>query len=226
MNRRALMAFIAITATVLLCVMSVAVAGPGGGGGSAGGHGSGGGHGASHGGGGFHSRGESLGHSGYRSPGWQSWHGWHGWRGRYYGATGGPWGVGLGIYLPLLPWYYETYWAEDVPYYYADGMYYAWDTDLGEYQAVQPPEGLTRVPPQDSPAVPEDPPIASELYAYPKAGQSAAQQKKDRDECRGWAAAETGFVAGQPDEEVLAAIPRSYLQVEAACLEARNYSVR
>jgi hypothetical protein len=217
MKKRASMSFLTLIATVMLSALSVAVAGPGGGHGG-GGHGGGG-----HGGGGFHSSGGFHGRGGYRGYGWQS---WHGWRGGYYGGMWGPWAAGLGIYLPLLPWYYQTYWADDVPYYYADGMYYAWDTGVGEYQAVQPPAGLTETPPQDSAALPEEPQIASELFAYPKSGQSEAQQKQDRDECRRWAAAETGVDPTQPAEEVGAAIRRSYLQVEAACLGARNYSVR
>ncbi len=219
MKERASMLLVSFTATVLVSATSVAAAGPGaahGGGGSrgAGAHGVGG-----HGDSGLRSGG-LYGHDGYRG------HGWHGWHGRYYGGVWGPWAAGLGIYLPLLPWYYQTYWADDVPYYYADGRFYAWDTDVGQYQAVEPPEGLTQTPPEDSPALPEPPQIASELFAYPMRGQSEAQQAQDRDECHRWAVAQTGFDPTQAGEDAGTAVRRSYLEEEAACLDARHYSVR
>jgi hypothetical protein len=52
-------------------------------------------------------------------------------------------GSGLGFYLPFLPWYCDTYWWGGIPYYYADSNYYVWDGDVGEYEAVEPPAGLS-----------------------------------------------------------------------------------
>src|SRR5579863_2506510 len=206
----------------MLLAVGVASAGPGGGGGHGGG-GHGGGGGSHGGGGGFHggSRGGYGGRGGY------------GWRGGYYGGGygrwWGGWGFGLGIYLPLLPWYYDTFWWNDIPYYYADGMYYQWDNGVGEYQAVDPPGNLSSVPPQGSSAPSVNPAVAATLFAYPKAAQSEAQQKQDKDECRRWATSQTGFDPTQPDR----ATPKGpgdsrqgYLRAEAACLEGRNYSVK
>ena len=130
----------------------------------------------------------------------------------------------MGFYLPLLPWYYDTYWWGDIPYYYVDGNYYVWDGDAGEYQAVEPPAGLSSVPPQGASV---NPAVSSELFAYPKGGQTEAQQKQDKDECSRWATSETGFNPAAPAPGKDPADARlSYLRAEAACLEARNYSVR
>ena len=239
MNARACLRFAAITAILVLSVSSLASAGPGGGGGHGGGGGSHGGGGGSHGGGGgshgggggFHGGGGGY-HGG--SGGYER-RGGHGWRGDYgsrggngerggnYGRYGRGWG--LGFYLPFLPWYYDTYWWGGIPYYYADSNYYIWDGDVGEYEAVEPPAELSSVPPQGSSVNP--PAVSSELFAYPRGGQSEAQQEQDKDECRRWAANETGIQppASAPGKDTGDA-RQSYLRAEAACLEARNYSVR
>jgi hypothetical protein len=59
------------------------------------------------------------------------------------------------------------------------------------------------------------PPPSPQVYAYPKQGQTAAQQAKDRAECEASAGAQSS-----PDQ----AAPRA--KALAACLEARGYSVR
>jgi len=217
MRVRSTVRFAVITAAVLLSAIGLADAGPGGGGG--GGHGGGGGGhvggGGPHGGGGF--RGGVRG-GGWRSYGWQG----YGWRGGYYGPW---WGGGLGLYVALLPAYSQTYWWNDVPYYYADGFYYLWDSDAGEYQAVEPPADLSSSPPVDSSARWQAPAVDTELFAYPKAGQSEAQQKQDKDECRRWAVARTEADRTQPAGGAPPS-QQELLRAEAACLEARNYSVR
>ncbi len=58
-------------------------------------------------------------------------------------------------------------------------------------------------------------PPSPQVYAYPKQGQSAAQQAKDRAECE---AAPAG--SNSPDQ------PAARAKALAACLEARGYSVR
>lgn len=115
-----------------------------------------------------------------------------------------------------------------MPYYYADGDYYLWDSDVGQYEAVDPPAGLTQVPPSGSSTAP-NPLVSPQLFAYPKAGQSEAQQQHDKDDCRRWATAQTGFDPTQPTRQSGKSGETSqqgYLRAEAACLEARNYSVR
>jgi hypothetical protein len=200
----------------------------GGGGGGGGSHGGGGGfHGGSgvHGGGGFHGRGGG----GYRG----GWHGGGGYRrgwygGGYYGAWGG---LGYGLFFATLPWYYDTYWWDGAPYYYADDVYYQWNRDAAQYETVQPPAGL-------SDQVKAQAPVVSELFMYPKAGQSSEQQARDREECHRWAVGQAGFdpttvavaSAGSPTASQLradsTAVKRAdYLRADGACLEGRNYSV-
>jgi len=216
MNRHTVFRFAVLTATVMLWASSPTNAGPGGGG-----HGGGGG---GHGHGGF----QVGGHGGYGLHGGYGWRGYYSGRGGYYGRPVlccGGWGWGLGFYLPLLPWYYDTYWWDGMPYYYVDGNYYLWDGDIGEYEAVEPPGGLTSTPPPQGSTL--NPAISSELFAYPKGGQSEAQQKQDKDECSRWATGQTGFDPAAPAAGSNPGDARlSYLRAEATCLEARNYSVR
>jgi hypothetical protein len=55
-----------------------------------------------------------------------------------------------------------------------------------------------------------------DLFAYPKSGQSAEQQTRDRQECRNWAASQA---ASGTDNQ-------GNLRAQAACLEGRGYSVK
>jgi hypothetical protein len=212
MNGRALLRSAVLTVTLMLSASGLASAGPGGGGGHGGG-------GRGHAGWGFHGggRGRYGRHGGY-----------DGRRGAHYPRhvlCCGGWGWGLGFYLPLLPWYYGIYWWDGTPFYYVDGNYYLWDDDAGEYEAVEPPGGLTSTAPPQGSTV--NPAISSELFAYPKGGQSEVQQKQDREECSRWATGQTGFNPAVPAGGNGPGDARlSYLRAEAACLEARNYTVR
>jgi hypothetical protein len=131
----------------------------------------------------------------------------------------------LGIYLPLLPWYSTTYWSDGMPYYAVDNLYYVWDADAGEYQAVGPPASLSPSAPPGTTASAGEPQVSPELYIYPRAGQSEAQQQQDKAECRHWAEAQTGF-------DPTGTIPtpwstlQAFLRADAACLQLRDYSVR
>jgi hypothetical protein len=167
----------------------------GGGGGHAGGGGFGGGHGggfgAVHGGGGSHG-------GGVRGNG-----GWHDHdHGHdhdpdhdHFGQRGYGWG-----YDPLLsrlPFYYSTFWWDGVPYYYADDNYYVWNGSAGGYQAVDPPPQVLN---QSTASA-----GVTELYAYPKNGQSAEEQARDKQECETWAAQQAALHAPQPASSVPAA---------------------
>jgi hypothetical protein len=239
--RKGLVAFAAVLA---IAGAGSALAAPGGGGG--GGHGGGGG-GRAAGGGGFHGGG-----GGYRGGGYGGYRGGYGGRGYYggryyggyrggYGGWGYGWrggwgccGLGLGWYLPVLPLGYATYWWGGVPYYYANSSYYTWDSGVGQYEAVEPPEGLSTAPSEGSTPAPagnvNSPAGAwTDLFAYPKGGQSTEQQNKDKDECHKWAVGQTGFDPTQPpltDARSAAVKREGYLRAEAACLEGRNYSVK
>jgi len=151
--------------------------------------------------------------------GYRGWGGW-GWRGYgYYGCCGW-WGwPGYGLFLATLPLYYSTLWWDGVPYYYAYNNYYVWDGAAGGYVAVSPPPEVASqvnsapgalsaagTPPAGGPG--------SELFAYPRNGQSTEQQQRDRQECRDWAASQA---SGNHQNE---------LRAQTACLEGRGYSVR
>jgi hypothetical protein len=200
----------------------------GGGGGThaaAGFHGGGGGFhggGAFH-GGGFHGGGTLHGGApgfhgspGFRGGGWRG-GGWHGggfgWRG--YGGAGL---LGYGLLFSALPLAYATYYWDGVPYYYADDNYYQWDSDANEYQTVEPPAGLAN---EVAAAAPADS-ASTDLYAYPRNGQSDAQQAKDRSDCQQWAGAQAGTDAAGTDPAKRA----NYLQAQAACLTGKGYSVQ
>ena len=161
-------------------------------------------------------------HGGAHIGGWGhgGWHGGYygGWRGGYYRGWG--W-FGAGLFLGSLPWYYSTYYWDGVPYYYADDTYYRWNGAVRRYQVVTPPAGRTAAA---QPAAP------TELFMYPKGGQSTEQQARDKYECHRWAADQTGFDPTQPAGGVTAdstaAKRTDYLRADGACLEGRNYSVR
>jgi hypothetical protein len=164
---------------------------------------------------------------GYGGRGYYGGYGWgYGWRGYGWGCC---WGWGWGwpaVYLATLPWYYSTYWWGGVPYYYADNAYYTWNGPAGVYEQVQPPFATAS---QQSPggppgSMPGGPPGSMEVFAYPKNGQSPAQQETDKSECRTWATGQTGFNPATPN--VAAAKQQDYLRAEVACLEGRGYSAR
>lgn len=214
------------------------------GGGAHGGAGGGGFHGGAvgHGGGGFHG---GYGYHGYGGYGYHG-YGYRGYGYRGYGWGWRPgwgwwwwgWGVPLGAYLAVLPWYYSTVWWDGVPYYYANGDYYIWNGTASQYEQVQPP-------PEVMQQGPGGPPASQELYAYPMHGQPEDQQARDKNECRQWASGQVAGGASAPNAAPGAPGPapgsappaaaagyngapggQDYLRAEAACLEARGYSVK
>jgi hypothetical protein len=188
-------------------------------------------HAGGHGGG---SRGGGFGFHGGSHGGFSGIHGAYGYRGgyggrygRWYGGYGyGGWGwPGYGLYLSTLPYGYSTYWWDAMPYYYADSNYYVWDGSVGEYEAVNPPtEVVNQASTQQT---------GTELFAYPKNGQSAEQQAQDKQQCRTWADAQTGYDTTQTPtsaaENMNGAASLTHrqesLRAQAACLQGRGYSV-
>jgi len=135
--------------------------------------------------------------------------------------------LGLGLYFATLPYYYSTYWAGGVPYYYADDNYYQWDGNVGQYETVNPPAEVVSQVEAQSP----------DLIAYPKNGQSEAQQATDKAQCLAWAAAQSGFdpssktaknqgAANNTAASEFANKRSQYMRAEAACLDGRGYSVK
>jgi len=234
------MALVAAAALLMLGgTGGAAIARPGGGGFHGGGFGGGfhggGFHGGGFRGGGFHGGGFHGGGfggdfhgGGFHGGGFHGggfdhgFHGYHGFGG--YGPGWGPW-WGLGAYLPILPWYYSTFWWDGVPYYFVDNDYYVWDSDAGQYEQVQPPPQVAQ---QAQSGAGQTLP---QLFAYPKNGQTPQQQARDKRECGSWASAQTGFipasgaVATAPSAPTRLQQGQNYLRAEGACLEARGYSV-
>jgi hypothetical protein len=174
------------------------------------------------GGGGYH--GNFAARGGYAARGYGGYGGYRGYYGRgYYGGYGHRgwgyggccwWGWPTGLFLATLPLYYSTWYWNGVPYYYADNSYYVWDGPGARYEQVAPPSGLlSNGAPSPAGAA------ATDLFAYPKNGQSTEQQARDRQECRDWAAGQTGGTASPQTSDANA-------RAQTACLEARGYSVR
>jgi hypothetical protein len=177
--------------------------------------------------GGFHGGAYGF-HGGYGyRPGFGGYRGY----GFYGGFRGGCCGLGWGwpgaFWLGALPLYYSTWWWAGVPYYYAYDNYYIWNSGAGQYQQVTPPTGLVA---QGAPAPGSQGPAATELFAYPKNGQSEEQQARDKQECRDWATAQApSSNSGNAAGAIASAAPQHgemYLRAEAACLEGRGYSVQ
>jgi hypothetical protein len=156
-------------------------------------------------------------HGAYRGGyGWRGGYGGYwGWRGGYgWGWWGWP---AAGLFLATLPFYYNTYWWNGVPYYYADDNYYVWSNSAGGYVSVVPPQQVMSQAPQG--AAPNSaaagyPAGSYQLFVYPKNGQGADQIAKDRQECQAWAGSQAS--GGGSDN----------VRAQTACLEARGYSVK
>ncbi|HZF16196.1 MAG TPA: DUF6515 family protein [Steroidobacteraceae bacterium] len=128
----------------------------------------------------------------------------------------------IGIVVPLLPAFYTTVWIGGFPYYYADDTFYTWRPEMRGYEVTEPPDEAAH---EATTA-----PAGDDVFVYPRNGQSEQQQASDRYECHAWAVRETGFDPTQPlggvDESQVIAKRADYHRAEAACLEARGYSVK
>ncbi|HTY93508.1 MAG TPA: DUF6515 family protein [Steroidobacteraceae bacterium] len=156
--------------------------------------------------------------------------------GRYYYSGGvwyaprGPWFVvvapPIGVFVPVLPPFYSTVWFGGVPYYYANDTYYVWSAPDNAYEVVDPPAGAVNAAPD---AAPPPPPTTNRLFIYPRNGQSAEQQAKDKYECHAWALNQTGFdptaAGGNVPPDQFAARSTQYYRAMASCLQGRGYSV-
>ena len=143
--------------------------------------------------------------------------------GNWYAPYGPRWTViapPFGVFVPILPGFYSTLWFGGVPYYYANDVYYVWRQEQHSYEVVPPPEGADGAPQ----AAPTD------LYVYPRNGQTEAQQSEDRYQCHRWASDQTHFDPTRPGGgEVVnnVSIARAeYLRAMSACLEGRGYTAK
>jgi hypothetical protein len=227
------MSALAVVASLGMTAAAFAQHGGGGGGGhggGGGGHGGGfaGGHAAGYSGGGYRGGYGGYGYRGGYRGGYGGYGGYGGWRGGYYGGYHGGyggwgWGLGYGAFLATLPLYYSTWWWGGVPYYYAYHNYYLWNPSAGGYVTVTPPpEVASQATGQGSGA---QAPSTASLFAYPKNGQTSAQQATDRFECHRWAVAQTGFDPTLAGGDAPAK-GQDYRRAQVACLEGRGYSVQ
>jgi len=162
--------------------------------------------------------------------------------GAHYFYAGGVWYVPrgpryvviappIGVYVPVLPPFYTTIWVGAAPYYYANDTYYLYRGPAQGYEVVNPPdEGAvsTQAPAGGPPTA--APPVADNLFIYPRSGQSPEQQSRDRYDCHTWASSQSGFDptlggggvgAQQLDDKRV-----EYHRAMSACLEARGYTVK
>ncbi len=144
---------------------------------------------------------------------------WYRWGGVDWTVVGAP----LGAFVAVLPPFYTTVMVGGVPYYYANDTYYDWNSGQEEYEVVAPPAGV------DASGTAQPAPDG-QLYVYPRNGVSSEQQASDRYECDISAVDKTGFDPTKEDggvsPEAAPAKRADYFRAEAACLEARGYSVR
>ena len=177
------------------------------------------------------------------------WHGGHYWGGGYW--RGGYWphvyyGPGWAWFYPVLPLGYATFWWGGLPYYYYNNLYYTWNpnysgyvvtdppptaggsydaagsADAGAVSAAPGPEGAQQdYAPQAAPASG----AASDVYVYPRNGQTEQQAGTDRYECHTWAVNQTGFDPTRSAQSGTGSAP-DYRRAMIACLDARGYSAR
>lgn len=128
----------------------------------------------------------------------------------------------LGIVVPILPPFYTTLWLADVPYYYANGVYYQWRADLNGYQVVEIP--LTEEKQSEITY------MADKLFIYPKKGQNKKQQADDSYDCHQFGVEKTGYDPSQPptegSAETISRQREDYQRAMKTCLEGKGYSVR
>jgi hypothetical protein len=129
----------------------------------------------------------------------------------------------FGLIVPFLPPFYTTVWIGGIPYYYANDVYYT--QAAGGYVVVEPPKG------EASPASPQgDQTSASQVFIYPRQGQSEKKQADDRYDCHRWAVDQTGYDPINPPVDLSTTeITRKrdgYQRASAACLDGRGYTVK
>ena len=129
----------------------------------------------------------------------------------------------FGLIVPFLPPFYTTITIGGMPYYYANDVYYT--QTAGGYMVVEPPQG------EAIPAAPQaDQTPASQVFIYPRQGQSEKKQADDRYECHRWSVSQTGFDPTKPPvnlpEAQMIQKRTDYQRASAACLDGRGYTVK
>jgi hypothetical protein len=156
------------------------------------------------------------------------------WGGGYWGGRFWPgchYGTNFVWFLPVLPFGYATYWWGSVPYYYYNSAYYTWDPSYNGYVATDPPptagsDNASGTSTTENNVTSNDVGTGggvSDIYVYPRNGQSDEQTSNDRFECHKWAVSQTGF---DPTRSGNTGTADDYRRAIGACLDARGYSVK
>jgi hypothetical protein len=122
---------------------------------------------------------------------------------------------------------YATYWWGGVPYYYANDVYYTYNSGYNGYVVTDPPPADESTSSGDASydsAEPSSNDGSEDVYAYPKSGQSDEQQATDRYECHKWAVAQSGFDPTH-GSQASGSVP-DYRRAMTACLDGRGYSAK
>ncbi len=132
----------------------------------------------------------------------------------------------VGVVVEVLPPFYTTVMVAGRPYYYANDTYYVYSDAARGYQVVDPPPGSEG----GASVAPAAGPPGEQQFVYPRNGQDADQQARDRYECHRWAVEQTGF---DPTQDGGGVPPgqqgpkrADYQRADAACLDGRGYTVR
>lgn len=123
----------------------------------------------------------------------------------------------IGAFVTSLPEGFIAFTIGLTTYYYLNNAYYIWDDDREGYVVVEKPAGADKAIAKET---------TGRLVAYPNKGQNEEQQSKDRYECHRWAVSEAGFDPTLEEEEYSAKDSDVYRRALAACLEARDYTVK
>ncbi len=151
-------------------------------------------------------------------------------QGQRYWFAGGVWyggyrggyrvvGAPYGSYVPWLPVYTTVVMLGGTQYYYANETYYLYHSDLNQYEVVASPGAVATTSSTEAPQ-----PVGDNIFVYPKNGQSADVQARDRYECHRWAADQTGFDPTRSEGNQ--GRRTDYLRAQQACLEGRGYTVK
>jgi hypothetical protein len=114
------------------------------------------------------------------------------------------------------------------PYYYPPDYYYYPPPPDYDYPPppdyYPPPAQSSQVPPSASQG------SGSQMFIYPRQGQSEEKKADDFDKCHGWAVGQTGFdpskpPVGPPDAQAMQK-SGNYFRAISACLDARGYTIR
>ena len=124
----------------------------------------------------------------------------------------------IGASIRALPYGYRTIRHRNRTYYAVNGAYYIYDDRFRHYKVVERPDPSASAEPFSA--------SSTELFVYPREGQTAERTARDRYECYLWSVNETGFdpVNSQGNGQLDSA--DDYRRATSACLEARGYTVK